>query len=85
MYCTSFGPSGYRSVDYKRLGKRLWGDVWMHPTTRGFVTSPPRVVDEDTGDETPVARTFVQFVLEPIYKIYSQVRSAAVRVSVFSA
>jgi 116 kDa U5 small nuclear ribonucleoprotein component len=72
MYCQSFGPHGFRSVDHKRLAKRLWGDVWFHPETRKFVTSQPHVTDAD-GDDVAVPRTFVQFVLEPIYKIYAQV------------
>lgn len=72
MYCQSFGPSGYRSVDYRKLAKRLWGDVWFHPETRKFVTKQPTVTDED-GDVISIPRSFVQFVLEPLYKIYAQV------------
>jgi hypothetical protein len=42
---------------------RLWGDVWFTPETRGFKRKAP----PGGGD-----RTFVQFILEPLYKIYSQ-------------
>jgi len=72
MYCQSFGPPGYRAVDYKRLAKRLWGDIYFNPETRKFESSPPSVRDED-GDEVTVQRSFIQFVLDPIYKIYAQV------------
>ncbi|GAB4814650.1 hypothetical protein N2152v2_001696 [Parachlorella kessleri] len=51
-------------LDPKEFAKRLWGDVWFSPDTRTFKRkSPP-----GGGD-----RTFVQFILEPLYKIYSQV------------
>lgn len=43
---------------------RLWGDVWFSEETRGFKRKAP----PGGGD-----RTFVQFILEPLYKIYAQV------------
>lgn len=46
------------------LNRRLWGDVYFHPDTRTFKRKPPL-----SGAE----RTFVSFILEPLYKIYSQV------------
>jgi len=53
------------SVDGDALANRLWGDIWLDPSTRGFKRSPPDGVSKSY-------RTFVQFVLEPLYKIYSQ-------------
>lgn len=50
--------------DADRFASRLWGDLYFHPDTRNFKKRPP-----PTGGE----RSFVQFVLEPLYKIYSQV------------
>lgn len=51
-------------VDHKEFAKRMWGDVYYHGDTRTFKKkSPPG------GGE----RTFVQFILEPLYKIFSQV------------
>lgn len=50
--------------DAGKFASRLWGDMYYHPDTRGFKRKPPA----SGGD-----RTFVQFVLEPLYKIYSQV------------
>jgi 116 kDa U5 small nuclear ribonucleoprotein component len=47
------------------LARRLWGDCYLDPNTRQFCASARNC-------STPgVPRTFVQFVLEPIYKIYS--------------
>lgn len=58
-----------RSFDATEFAKRLWGDVYYHSDTRSFKKTPQR--DERSGaDSSP--RTFVQFVLEPFYKIISQ-------------
>lgn len=46
-----------------QFAQRLWGDIYFHPLDRKF----RRKVNEDGR------RTFVQFILEPLYKIYSQV------------
>ncbi|CAN1810135.1 110 kDa U5 small nuclear ribonucleoprotein component CLO [Linum perenne] len=50
--------------DPDRFAARLWGDMYYHPDSRTFKKKPPA-----SGGE----RSFVQFVLEPLYKIYSQV------------
>ncbi|KAB5514568.1 hypothetical protein DKX38_028474 [Salix brachista] len=47
-----------------KFATRLWGDMYYHPEDRTIKKKPPA-----SGAE----RTFVQFVLEPLYKIYSQV------------
>jgi len=53
----------------KELAVRLWGDAWLDPETRTFKKqAPPGGVD----------RTFVQYILEPVYKIYSQALSEEV-------
>jgi len=46
------------------FAQRLWGDVYFNAETRGFVKAPP---------QDKALRTFVQFILEPLYKLYSQV------------
>jgi U5 small nuclear ribonucleoprotein component len=47
------------------FAKRLWGDAYLDPATRTFHKSP-------RDCQTPgVERTFVTYVLEPLYKIYS--------------
>ncbi|CAK7338532.1 unnamed protein product [Dovyalis caffra] len=50
--------------DADKFASRLWGDMYYHPEDRTFKKKPPA-----SGAE----RSFVQFVLEPLYKIYSQV------------
>ncbi|KAG8471537.1 hypothetical protein CXB51_036737 [Gossypium anomalum] len=50
--------------DAEKFASRLWGDIYYHPDTRDFKRKPPA-----GGGE----RSFVEFVLEPLYKIYSQV------------
>uniref|UniRef100_A0A0C9S3M2 SNU114 homolog n=1 Tax=Wollemia nobilis TaxID=56998 RepID=A0A0C9S3M2_9CONI len=50
--------------DPARFASRLWGDLYFHADTRTFKKRPPAAGGE---------RSFVQFILEPLYKIYSQV------------
>lgn len=50
----------------REFAKRLWGDLWFHPEDRVFRRTAPR---GGPGGE----RSFVQFVLEPLYKMYSTV------------
>lgn len=51
-------------LDATKFASRLWGDLYYHPDTRTFKRKAPI-----NGGE----RSFVQFILEPLYKIYSQV------------
>lgn len=51
-------------VDTSAFAARLWGDIYFEPKTRRFTR---RAQDA----ETP--RSFVQFVLEPIYKLHMHV------------
>jgi len=51
-----------KGVDPKKLAKCLWGDVYFNHETGRFQKTPP---DADQP------RSFVQFVLEPIYKIFA--------------
>lgn len=60
LYCEVCGAT----FDPRQLALRLWGDFWFHEETRTFKRKQP-----DAGTE----RTFVQFILDPLYKIYSQV------------
>jgi 116 kDa U5 small nuclear ribonucleoprotein component len=65
-YCDYYSSSGLAAAD---LEKRLWGDCWLDPYSRTFKKKQPP--PGPSGEE--VERTFVQYVLEPLYKIYSQV------------
>lgn len=52
------------SFDIDAFAKRLWGDWWFESGSRRFVRKSP---------DAQATRSFVQFVLNPIYKIYSAV------------
>ena len=58
VYHTHFG-GGFNS---KEFAKRLWGDQYFDQEKRTFSKKP---VTADTS------RTFIQFILEPLYKIFS--------------
>jgi 116 kDa U5 small nuclear ribonucleoprotein component len=57
MYAETFPK-----VDAAEFGRRLWGDIFFNPKSRKFTRK---------GMEERSKRTFVNFVLEPIYKLYS--------------
>jgi hypothetical protein len=46
------------------FAKRLWGDVYFDDRTRRFVRTPT---------DSTSRRTFIRFVLEPLYKMYAHV------------
>jgi len=61
----SFAALYYGSrVGTREFARRLWGNVYFHPQTRTFKRQPP----PEGG-----VRSFVQFILEPLYKLYSQI------------
>lgn len=53
-------------LDVPSFADRLWGDIYFNPGTRKF-TRKPADVEQD--------RSFVHFILNPLYKIYSHVLS----------
>ena len=64
----SFTRSIYPSVkDSAAFSRRLWGDCFYSETTRKFTPE---------SQESTTKRTFVTFVLEPLYKVYTQSLSA---------
>jgi U5 small nuclear ribonucleoprotein component len=52
----------YPTVNAAEFGARLWGDIFFNPKSRKFTRK---------SIEERAKRTFVNFVLEPIYKLYS--------------
>lgn len=60
MYADSYPGSFPASA----LARRLWGDRYYNPSSRSFTLKP-----QDKG----ASRSFVHFILEPLYKIYAQV------------
>lgn len=57
MYTDTFGD-----ISPQDFALRLWGDVYFNPKKRSFTRKPA---------EERSARSFVHFVLEPIYKIFT--------------
>lgn len=61
MYADTYG-----SLDVNVFADRLWGDIWFDKESRKFTR---KQADPESN------RTFVHFILEPLYKLYSQVLS----------
>ena len=59
MYAESYPNAQFDSSEFSR---RLWGDIFFNPRSRKFTR---KAVEERSK------RSFVHFVLEPIYKLYS--------------
>ncbi|KAI6251551.1 Pre-mRNA-splicing factor cwf10 [Erysiphe necator] len=64
MYADSFYPKDNSSsgINVHEFAKRLWGDIFFNPQKRTFTRK---------GLEERSKRSFVNFILEPIYKLYS--------------
>ncbi|EYC15160.1 hypothetical protein Y032_0038g3661 [Ancylostoma ceylanicum] len=54
----------YGNINANEFARRLWGDIYFDKNTRKFSKKPPTANTQ---------RTFVEFILEPLYKIFSQV------------
>ncbi|KAH8381536.1 hypothetical protein KR093_007472 [Drosophila rubida] len=54
----------YEGVNYNEFAKRLWGDQYFHSKSRKFTKKPPH---------SSAQRSFVEFILEPMYKLIAQV------------
>ncbi|KZT27554.1 Calreticulin-domain-containing protein [Neolentinus lepideus HHB14362 ss-1] len=61
MYADAYGP-----LDVYSFADRLWGDIYFNSETRKFTRKP---------SDPEHKRTFVHFIIEPLYKLYSQVLS----------
>lgn len=53
-------------LDVKSFADRIWGDIYFNAETRKFTRK---------ASDPESRRTFVEFVLDPLYKLYSQVLS----------
>jgi U5 small nuclear ribonucleoprotein component len=64
MYADSYAPKtkGSLGINVPEFARRLWGDIFYNPRKRSFTR---KAIEERSK------RSFVNFVLEPIYKIYS--------------
>ncbi|XP_055612873.1 116 kDa U5 small nuclear ribonucleoprotein component [Uranotaenia lowii] len=54
----------YDGVDPGEFARRLWGDMYFHNKSRKFTKKPPH---------SSAHRSFVEFILEPLYKLFAQV------------
>eukprot|EP00057_Strongylocentrotus_purpuratus_P033974 XP_793465.4 PREDICTED: 116 kDa U5 small nuclear ribonucleoprotein component [Strongylocentrotus purpuratus] len=54
----------YGDIDYQQFAKRLWGDIYFSQKTRKFTRKPPVSTSQ---------RSFIEFILEPMYKLFAQV------------
>ncbi|KAI5800001.1 P-loop containing nucleoside triphosphate hydrolase protein [Geopyxis carbonaria] len=52
----------YPKVNSSEFARRLWGDIFYNPSNRKFTRK---------GMEASANRTFVHFILEPLYKLYA--------------
>ena len=59
---SSMYADSYPDLNPKDFSVRLWGDIFFNPRRRSFTRK---------GTEEGSKRTFVTFVLEPLYKLYS--------------
>ncbi|KAL9643539.1 hypothetical protein ABK040_010153 [Willaertia magna] len=55
----------YGGFSYKEFAKRLWGDIYFDSERRTFSRKP--------SEEGSSKRSFIEFILEPLYKIYSHI------------
>lgn len=69
LYAERNAGGGGGGFDSAKLARRLWGDWYFDSETRGFRRRPAAA---GAG-----SRTFVAFVLEPLYKIYGAVLGEA--------
>ncbi|KAL0951768.1 hypothetical protein HGRIS_008440 [Hohenbuehelia grisea] len=61
MYADTYG-----SLDVGAFADRLWGDIYFNEETRKFTRKP---------NDPEHNRSFVHFILDPLYKLYSTVLS----------
>ncbi|CAI9741869.1 kDa U5 small nuclear ribonucleoprotein component-like [Octopus vulgaris] len=54
----------YGGINIKEFARRLWGDIYFNSKTRRFTKKPPHSTSQ---------RSFVEFILEPMYKIFAQI------------
>ncbi|KAG5439177.1 hypothetical protein PCANB_001476 [Pneumocystis canis] len=53
----------YDDINIDEFSRRLWGDIYYNPKSRNFSR---KSLEQDAK------RTFVHFILEPLYKLYGQ-------------
>ncbi len=64
LYSDTFFGSADGNLDPREFARRLWGDIYFNAKTRRFTKKSPH---------GSAQRSFIEFVLEPLYKIFAQV------------
>ncbi|KDN53116.1 P-loop containing nucleoside triphosphate hydrolase protein [Tilletiaria anomala UBC 951] len=59
--------AGGGGLNVDAFAKRLWGNIWYNAESRNFTRKPA---------DPSAPRSFVHFILEPLYKLYTQVLSS---------
>lgn len=54
----------YPELSAEKFTKKLWGDIYFNSKTRKFTNKPAH---------NTAQRSFIEFILEPLYKIFAQV------------
>ncbi|CEM07887.1 unnamed protein product [Vitrella brassicaformis CCMP3155] len=67
-FAQMYAESCDETLDHDFFARCLWGDVYFDPESRTFRRSPP-------PSRPGQPRTFVQFILEPLYKIFAHTSS----------
>ncbi|KAL3124898.1 hypothetical protein niasHT_001791 [Heterodera trifolii] len=57
----------HSQLNAEKFSRRLWGDMFFDTALKKFTKKP------QLGGATPTPRSFVHFILEPMYKLFSQV------------
>ncbi len=64
LYAETYAGVGGVILEPRELARRLWGDIYFNAKTRRFTKKSPH---------GSAQRSFVEFILEPLYKIFAQV------------
>jgi U5 small nuclear ribonucleoprotein component len=64
MYSSRQVVQGGQEINAKGMAKRLWGEWYFNEESKSF---------SKKKSHPAMMRTFVQFILEPVYKMYSQI------------
>lgn len=62
-FAAQYARAHNSDMNTAEFARRLWGEIFYNPSTRRFTLKPA---------EPTHTRSFVHFVLEPLYKLYSQ-------------
>jgi U5 small nuclear ribonucleoprotein component len=63
-FAKAYADKSAADINPEEFSRRLWGDIYFNPTRRTFTKKQP------TGT---TQRSFVEFILEPLFKIVAQV------------